>query len=287
MDFIVESTPLFLTVIGILSLLVGSFLNVVIWRLPKMLHESYRAQCYEFLNESSPAGQSATVSFNLVYPNSHCVHCNMPIRFYDNIPLISFILLRGRCRYCKNVISWRYPFIELFTLVLSLITAYLLGPTIQILFALPFTWCMIALSAIDFEHQILPDDITLPLLWLGLAINIFSVFTPIEHAVIGAIVGYLFLWTIYWLFKLITGKEGMGYGDFKLLALMGAWFGWQVLPVILLLSAGLGAIVGISAIALKKITRSHPIPFGPFIAFGGWLIMLFHQKVQLWYGLLG
>lgn len=287
MDYILQSQPLFLFCVGLFSLIVGSFLNVVIWRLPKMLHESYKAQCYSFLNEAPAISTEASASFNLVYPNSQCVYCNIPIKPIDNIPLLSFILLRGRCRYCQNPISWRYPFIELFTVVLSLITAYFLGPTTKTLFALPLTWCLIVLSAIDFEHQILPDDITLPLLWIGIAINIFAIFTPLTDAVIGAIAGYLFLWSVYWLFKLITGKEGMGYGDFKLLAMLGAWFGWQVLPIILLFSAGIGAIVGISAIALKKITRSHPIPFGPFLAFAGWLVLLFHDKVIRWYGLLG
>lgn len=276
------SPEAFLGTIALLGLMVGSFLNVVIFRLPIMLHREWRAQCYDYLNEhdGQPLNPNNSEKFNLITPRSRCPHCQHLISATENIPILSFLIQRGRCRHCQKGISWRYPLLEILTMVCSVIVAFFFGFSLHTLFALLLTWSMIVLSAIDIEHQILPDDITLPVLWLGLLINIQGLFSPLNDAIIGAIAGYLFLWTIYWAFKLITGKDGMGQGDFKLLAMLGAWLGWQALPTIILLSSFTGALVGITLIVVKGHKRHQPIPFGPFLAFAGWIALLWGDKLQ-------
>lgn len=256
-------------VIGMIGLIVGSFLNVVIVRLPKMLLH---------------ADEQERAEYNLVKPRSHCPRCHHPIRILENIPVISFIFLKGRCQYCQQPISWRYPFVEVLTAVFSMILFYFFQFTpFYLIGTLLFTWALIALTFIDFENHILPDDITLPLLWAGLAFNIKSVYIPLDQAVLGALLGYGFLWIVYWLFKLLTGKEGLGYGDFKLLAALGAWVGWLQLPVIILLASVVGALVGITAILLKYRTSSQPIPFGPFLAAAGWISLIWGNKIMAYY----
>jgi len=266
-----------LTIIGLFGLLIGSFLNVVIVRLPRMLAHSWTAQCYEYLKQPLPI--EAKEPYNLVLPRSHCPKCDHMISAIDNIPVISFLFLKGRCRYCQMTISWRYPLIEITTALMSIMVAYRFGLTWQTLAALILTWSLIVLTVIDLQEQLLPDDITLPILWLGLIVNSQSLFTSLPSALFGAIAGYLFLWSIYWLFKLLTHKEGMGYGDFKLLAMLGAWLGWQVLPAIILLSSVVGVFFGLTLIACKRLTREQPIPFGPYLAMAGWLSLLWGDKL--------
>ncbi len=261
-----------------LSLLVGSFLNVVIHRLPIMMQRSWREQCREVLelpNDEPPEAEAVT----LIRPRSRCPHCNYTIRAIDNIPLLSFALLKGRCSNCGKSISWRYPVVEALTAVLSLIVAWRLGFTMSAGWALLLTWCLIALSFIDLDHQILPDNITLPVLWLGLLANIFATFTDLQSAVVGAIAGYVSLWLVFHAFKLLTGKEGMGFGDFKLLAAFGAWLGWQSLPLIILLSAFTGAVIGILLIALRGRDRDLPMPFGPYLSLAGWIALLWGEQI--------
>lgn len=266
-----------LTIIGLLGLIIGSFLNVVIVRLPRMLATDWTAQCYEYLKQTPPNQNNEP--YNLVVPRSHCPKCNHMISAIDNIPVLSFLCLKGRCRHCQTPISWRYPLIEITTALLSVFVAYRFGLTWQTTAALVLTWSLVALTVIDLQEQLLPDDITLPLLWLGLIVNSQSLFTSLPSALFGAVAGYLFLWSIYWLFKLLTHKEGMGYGDFKLLAMLGAWLGWQVLPVIVLLSSLVGVIVGLTLIASKRLKRDQPIPFGPYLAIAGWLSLIWGDKM--------
>lgn len=268
---LLQAVPIaFVVTCAVLGLMVGSFLNVVIHRLPKMLERSWHQQCAELRGEAS----DASPTYNLMFPASACPLCNHAISAWENIPVISFLLLRGKCRGCGASISPRYPIIEAISGVLSAFAAWHFGFGLAALGALLLIWSLVALTAIDFDTQLLPDDITLPLLWLGLLFNFFGVFTNLADAVVGAMVGYLALWSVYWLFKLATGKEGMGYGDFKLLAALGAWMGWQLLPLIILLSSLVGAIVGIALIVALKHGRNIPIPFGPYLA-GGGLIALF------------
>ncbi len=267
----------YLFVIFVLGLLIGSFLNVVIVRLPRMLHDSWTAQCYDYLKQPIPPEKAKP--YNLVFPRSHCPHCQHMISALDNIPILSFLFLKGRCRNCRAAISWRYPLTEAATALLSILVAYRFGFTWQAMAALILTWSLIALTLIDFAEQLLPDDITLPLLWLGLVLNSQSLFVSLPDALYGAIAGYLFLWGVYWLFKLLTHKEGMGYGDFKLLAMLGAWIGWQMLPIIILLSSVVGVIVGLSLIASKRLTKDQPIPFGPYLAMAGWLSLMWGDKL--------
>ena len=256
-----------------LGLMVGSFLNVVIYRLPKMMESGWQRQCAE-LHGDEPAPQT---TFNLVVPRSACPHCNHAIGAWENIPIVSYLLLRGKCKGCGAAISPRYPVIEAVSGILCAYTAWHFGFGVAAAGALLFIWALIALTAIDFDTQLLPDDITLPLLWLGLLFNSFGIFANLQGAVLGAMFGYLALWGVYWLFKLVTGKEGMGYGDFKQLAALGAWMGWQMLPLIIMLSSMVGAVVGITLIVAAKHGRSVPIPFGPYLA-GGGLIALFWGK---------
>lgn len=259
-----------------LGLLVGSFLNVVIYRLPLMMEASWRKDCCELLEVEQ---EKAPVPLSLAVPNSHCPHCGTAIRPWQNIPVISYLLLGGKCAACGVKISLRYPAIELITglLTLSLASHFGLSPALG--GAVLFTWAMITLTMIDVDHKLLPDDITLPLLWLGLLLNINGTYVSLADAVIGAMAGYLILWSIYWLFKLLTGKEGMGYGDFKLLAALGAWLGWQALPIIILLSSLVGAICGIALMLLKGRGKEIPIPFGPYLAAAGWIALLWGDVI--------
>jgi leader peptidase (prepilin peptidase)/N-methyltransferase len=254
----------------ILGLMVGSFLNVVIHRLPKMLELGWQQQCAELRGEE-PA---AAPTYNLVVPRSACPHCHHAISAWENIPVISYLLLRGKCKGCGAAISPRYPIIEAISGLLCGFAAWHFGFGWAAAGALLLIWALLALTAIDFDTQLLPDDITLPLLWAGLLFNLLNTFTNLHSALLGAVFGYLALWSVYWLFKLVTGKEGMGYGDFKLLAALGAWLGWQMLPLIILSSSLVGAVVGIALMVATKHGRNVPIPFGPYLA-GGGLIALF------------
>jgi len=269
------------------GLLVGSFLNVVIHRLPKMLERDWDSQAADLLEQrdmAEPAGKlrdSAGKSpYNLVVPRSTCPHCGHAIRAYENIPIISYLFLRGRCSGCKARISIRYPIVEAISGVMSAYIAWRFGFSLATVGALVFAWSLIALTAIDIDTQLLPDDITLPLLWLGLLVNLNGAFVPLQSAVIGAVVGYLSLWSIYWLFKLTTGKEGMGYGDFKLLGAIGAWLGWKMLPAVILLSSLVGAVVGISLIVFARHGRNVPIPFGPYLAVAGLIAMFWGETIN-------
>ena len=281
-----------LAVAALLGLLVGSFLNVVILRLPRMLERQWRIHCEELqqaLRGEAASSTAAGERFNLVTPASHCPHCGHRLRARENIPVLSYLLLRGRCSACGAAISLRYPLVELATALLSMVVIWHFGPTAAGAAALLLTWALIALSVIDYDHQLLPDDITLPLLWLGLIFNSFGLFTDLQSAVIGAVAGYLSLWSIYQLFKWLTGKEGMGYGDFKLLAMLGAWLGWQYLLPIVLLSSIVGAVTGIALILLRGRDRNVPIPFGPYLAVAGWIVLLWGERISqaylTWMGL--
>lgn len=268
----------------LLGLIVGSFLNVVIYRLPVMMDHDWRAQCSEYLGLKTAAAEDAQQSrFTLSTPRSHCPKCGHTISAWENIPLLSYLLQRGRCRHCQAAISLRYPAIELLTAVLSAVVVWHFGLSWQAAAALVLTWALIALSFIDLDHQLLPDNITLPLLWLGLGLNLSGLFTDSHTSVIGAMAGYLVLWTVYHLFRLITGKEGMGHGDFKLLGMLGAWMGWQYLPAIILLSSVVGALLGIAMIIFLSHDRRIPIPFGPYLAIAGWVTLLWGEKLLQWY----
>jgi leader peptidase (prepilin peptidase) / N-methyltransferase len=274
-----------LTCTLVLGLLVGSFLNVVIYRLPKMMERDWQDQCRDFLTNDGdiaalPASNSKQEPFNLMVPVSRCPHCSHKIRPWENIPVISYLFLRGKCSNCKANISARYPIIELVTGLLSVAVIYYVGVNWSGLAALIFTWSLIALTMIDFDTYLLPDDITLPLLWLGLIANSFATFTDLSSAVWGAIAGYLALWSVYKVFKLLTGKEGMGYGDFKLLAALGAWMGWQMLPQIILLSSLVGAVIGISMIVIRGRDKNIPIPFGPYLAIAGWIAFIWGDTIN-------
>ena len=277
LDVLLLNPWLFTLSTGLLGLIVGSFLNVVIHRLPRMLEHSWRKECEAFLE--LPSSQTDSPALNLITPRSHCPHCGQTIRAHENIPVLSYLMLRGRCAHCKAVISPRYPCIECMTALLSVIVAGHFGPTLQTAMALILSWSLICLSVIDFDRQLLPDDITYPLLWLGLLLSLFGIFTDPASSIVGAIAGYMSLWSIYQLFKLLTGKEGMGHGDFKLLAVFGAWLGWQMLLPIVLLSSMVGAVVGISMVLVLRHDRSIPIPFGPYLAAAGWIALLWGREL--------
>ena len=272
-DVLQGSRALCASVAGLFGLLVGSFLNVVIHRLPKIMEAEWRAECAELSGETLVPGPA----YNLVTPRSACPHCGAPITALENIPVLSWLLLRGRCARCRAPISVRYPIVELTTGVLAALVGWRFGCGWDGACALVITFTLIALTAIDLDTQLLPDDVTLPLLWAGLALNLGGVFAPLGPAVIGAIAGYLALWLVYWGFKLATGKEGMGYGDFKLFAALGAWLGWQMLLPVILLAAGSGAVLGIVLIVARRHERSVPIPFGPYLAIAGWLALMWPQ----------
>jgi leader peptidase (prepilin peptidase)/N-methyltransferase len=281
-DFLLNITPLFSALAGVIGLLVGSFLNVVIYRLPIMMQRGWRKECTEYL-QLNPEVTSEAEPFNLVLPLSRCPGCNAPIKPYQNIPVISYLFLRGKCASCGCHISLRYPIIEALTALASVLVAWHFGYTPQAGFALLLTWSLIALIFIDIDHQLLPDSITLPLLWLGLCLSLFDVFTDSHTSIIGASTGYLALWAVFHLFKLATGKEGMGFGDFKLLALFGAWLGWQYLPLIILLSSLVGAVIGVCMIIFVKHDHNVPIPFGPYLATAGWIALLWGNDLNQLY----
>ncbi len=275
-DFLASHVLAFILCALLIGLLVGSFLNVLIYRLPKMMQLDWREQAREILE--LPAEPQAS-TFNLVLPNSSCPHCAHEIKPWENIPIISYLFLRGKCSSCKASISLRYPMVELTCGMLSAYIAWHFGFTWQAGGILVLTWGLLAMSLIDVDHQLLPDSLVLPLLWLGLIANSFGLFTNLENALWGAIAGYLSLWSVYWLFKLVTGKEGMGYGDFKLLAMLGAWGGWQVLPLTILLSSLVGAVLGVIMLRLRNAETSTPIPFGPYLAIAGWIALLWGEQI--------
>jgi leader peptidase (prepilin peptidase)/N-methyltransferase len=278
------SNPFFLTsLVCLVGLLVGSFLNVVIYRLPIMMQRNWCKECTEYLQIDSAEIAPREEPFNLVLPLSRCPGCQTPIKPYQNIPVISYLFLKGQCATCHHPISSRYPIIEVFTAITSAIVAWHFGYTPQTIFALMLTWSLITLSFIDIDHQLLPDNITLPMLWLGLLLSLFDLYTDAHASIIGAVAGYTSLWTVYHLFKMATGKEGMGYGDFKLLALFGAWLGWQYLPVIILLSSLVGAVIGLSMIIIVNRDHNIPIPFGPYLPASGWIALLWGNDLNQLY----
>lgn len=275
---------LFIGIAFFLALLIGSFLNVVIYRLPIMMERAWRAQCEEIAE--TPAVELPTGRFDLVAPRSRCPACGHEITAMQNIPVISYLVLGGKCGNCQVPISRRYPIIELLTAVLTGIVAWRFGFGWEAAAAILMTWALITISVIDIDHQIIPDSVSLPLIWAGLFLSLFHetaggeiLFVDAKTAIVGGLAGYLSLWSIYHLFRLLTGKEGMGYGDFKLLAALGAWLGWQMLPLIILLSAAVGAVVGISLIVFKRHDRGVPIPFGPYLAAAGWIAMLYGPQI--------
>ena len=268
-------------VAGIVGLCIGSFINVVIHRLPKMLDRGWRAQCAELAGETAPE----LPAYNLITPRSQCPSCGHPISALENIPVVSFLVLRGRCSACKAPISTRYPLVELLTAALTVAAVLRFHDIPTVIAACILLWSLVALTFIDFDTQLLPDNITLPLLWTGLLANIAGIWpgVSLRDAVIGAVAGYLFLWAVYWLFKLIRGKEGMGYGDFKLLAALGAWLGWQMLPLVVLLSSLVGAAIGIGLVVFKGRDHQVPLAFGPFLAIAGASALFFGRSLVALY----
>lgn len=274
-------------VVGILGLVVGSFLNVVIHRVPIMMEREFHHACrMEYADEfRTPVPSEPPAPYNLWQPRSACPKCERPIRALENIPIVSWLLQRGRCRGCAGRISVRYPLVEAISGVLAAWLALQLGATPALAGMLVLTWALIALTMIDLDHQLLPDSITLPVLWLGLVMNLGGTFTTLESAVLGAVFGYLSLFSVYWAFRLATGKEGMGFGDFKLLALIGAFGGWTVLLPTILISSLVGAMVGLGLIATGVISREKPIPFGPYLAVAGWISLMYGDRLTaLWLG---
>jgi leader peptidase (prepilin peptidase)/N-methyltransferase len=280
LDLLASSPLAFILSALILGLLVGSFLNVVVYRLPKMMIRDWKAQSREML-ELPPEPQTET--FNLILPHSRCPHCSHKIRAWENIPVVGYLFLGGKCSQCKAPISKRYPLVELSCGLLSAFIAWHFGFGWEAGAMLVLTWGLLAMSLIDADHQLLPDAIVLPLLWLGLIVNSFGLFTSLTDALWGAVAGYLVLWCVFWLFKLITGKEGMGYGDFKLLAMLGAWGGWQILPLTILLSSIVGAVLGLILLRLRNVETSTPIPFGPYLALAGWIALLWGDQITTSY----
>jgi len=278
--FFAEHTPMQIISALLLGMIVGSFLNVVVYRLPKMLLRDWQQQAREVLGLPATRPEA---TFNLMLPRSRCPHCGHVIRSWENIPVISYLLLGGKCANCKTSISLRYPLVELFAGLISALVVWHFGLTPQAAAMLLLGWGLLAMSLIDADHQLLPDALVLPLLWLGLLVNSQGLFAPLVDALWGAALGYLSLWSIYWLFKLITGKEGMGYGDFKLLAMLGAWGGWQVLPLTVLLSSLTGAVLGIIWLRLRRQDSNSTLPFGPYLALAGWLALLFGEQISSQY----
>jgi leader peptidase (prepilin peptidase)/N-methyltransferase len=292
MNFIdIMNEPVIVTLVcTLLGLVVGSFLNVVIHRLPQMLDREWDSQAAELLQQKGSAdaaaklrGTGGTVRYNLVTPRSTCPRCGHRIRAWENIPILSYLFLRARCSACKAPISIRYPIVEALSGILSGYIGWRYGLTLATLGALFLMWSLIALTVIDIDTQLLPDDITLPLIWLGLLVNLNGTFVPLQSAVIGTVAGYLSLWAVYWLFKFATSKEGMGYGDFKLLAAIGAWLGWKMLPVVILLSSLVGAVVGVALIVFARHGRNTPIPFGPYIAAAGLIALFWGETINRTY----
>lgn len=279
--FFSSHTLAFSLATGLLGLLIGSFLNVVVYRLPIMLERQWQQQCAELSGKQPSSGTGE--HYSLVFPRSRCPHCHHAITAYENIPLLSYLWLRGKCSACGQPIGIRYPVVELLTGILSLAVSWRFGFTFATLAALALTWSLIALAFIDYDTQLLPDGITLPLVWLGLLANLNGSFALLPAALIGAVAGYLFLWGVYQLFKLVTNKEGMGYGDFKLLATLGAWLGWQQLPLTVLLASFIGAILGLFLIKVQGHDRHRPIPFGPFLCASGWIALMWGNELTRYY----
>jgi len=276
---VLQAPSVLVLVVGVLGLIVGSFLNVVIHRLPRMMEAEWAAECAGLTGNALP--EDARLS--LATPGSHCPACSTPIRALHNIPVLSWLALRGRCAACRAPISLRYPLVELGAAALGAFLAWRLGWGWALPAALVLAWSLLAASVIDFDTQLLPDRITLPLLWAGLLANVGGVFAPLEAAVVGAVAGYLALWLVYWAFKLATGKEGMGYGDFKLLAALGAWLGWQLLPVVVLVAACAGSVLGLASMVISGSGRDLRIPFGPFLAVGGLVALLWGHRLTAWW----
>lgn len=273
-----QASPLALIIFfSVIGLIIGSFLNVVILRLPRMMELDWRRQCRELLELEAEAADIS--SLTLASPASTCPQCGHGIRWYENIPVLSYLFLRGRCSACENSISIRYPLVELAAGIVAGICAWQFGYSVEVIFAVILSWALLTLSVIDLDTQYLPDDITLPMLWLGLAVNLFGVFTTLPAAVLGAICGYGILWLIFQAFRLLTGKEGMGYGDFKLLGMLGAWLGWEALPLIIVLSSLVGAIVGVGLILFRGHDLRMPIPFGPYLAAAGWITLIWGSAI--------
>lgn len=268
----------FALAVGFIGLIIGSFLNVVIHRLPKMMEQDWRAQCVELLGQQGDASGTQG-HYTLAYPRSHCPQCGHALSWYENIPLLSYLRQAGKCTACHAPISLRYPMVELTSGLLAAAVAWHYGWGWQLVGAVFLTWALLTLSFIDIEYQLLPDSITLPFLWLGLALNLGGLYTDLESSVVGAMAGYLALWTVYKLFKAVTGKEGMGYGDFKLLAMLGAWMGWQSLPIIIIFSSFVGAVTGIGLTIFKGRDKNQPIPFGPYLACAGWITLLWGNDI--------
>ncbi len=279
MPSLFQDPLVFVPLASLLGLFIGSFLNVVIHRLPRMMELEWHAQAAELRGEPQPEQDR----FNLATPRSRCPHCGHLITALENIPVVSYLVLRGKCRHCSAPISRRYPAVELVTAALTGFAAWHFGYGIAALGAMLLLWTLVALTFIDLDTQLLPDSLTLPLVWLGLGFNLWDTYTPLSSAVIGAMAGYLSLWSVYWLFKLTTGKEGMGYGDFKLLAAIGAWLGWQMLPLVILLSSLVGAVVGVALIVLARHGRNVPIPFGPYLAAAGIIALFWGQDITALY----
>lgn len=286
LELIRESAPLFIAVVFAFSLLIGSFLNVVIHRLPIMMEREWREQARE-LADTPPETDLPEGRFDLLVPSSHCPSCGALISAWQNIPVISYLLLRGRCANCKSSISARYPLVEFMTAVLAATTAWHFGPGWEALLAIVLTMTLLSITMIDAGTQLIPDAIVLPLMWLGLAMSLFhplpgatTLFIEPSDAIVGAMAGYLSLWSVFWLFKLVTGKDGMGYGDFKLLAALGAWLGWQQLPMIILMSAVVGVALNVGMIVTRGKDRSIPIPFGPYLAGAGWITMIWGETIK-------
>lgn len=279
LQLLASSPTAFIVTLSVFGLLVGSFLNVVIYRLPLMMERAWRAECAA-LDQTEPTPDARDEVFNLVRPRSRCPHCAAAISAFDNIPLVSWLLLGGRCRHCRTAIPLRYPLVECCAGVLAGLAAWRFGFGPFALLAAGVSFTLLALAVIDYDTQLLPDDLTLPLLWAGLAVNLGGGLVGLQAAVIGAMAGYLSLWSVYWAFRLATGKEGMGYGDFKLLAALGAWLGWAALPGIIIGAALVGALVGLMLIGLGRHARGKPIPFGPFLAAAGWIQLLWGNVVQ-------
>jgi leader peptidase (prepilin peptidase)/N-methyltransferase len=272
---------MFVLTAGLVGLVAGSFLNVVIYRLPVMMENEWRRECESFLESEETA--EATASFNLMVPRSRCPNCNHPIAAYENIPVLSYVILGGKCSACKNQISARYPVVEFFCGLISVAVALHFGFSAAGVSALILSWALVVLALIDFDTQLLPDSITLPLLWAGIVANYNGTFVTLEESILGAIFGYLSLWMVFWGFKLATGKDGMGYGDFKLLAVLGAWLGWHILPLVIVLSSVVGAAIGISMMVFASHDKTKPIPFGPYLAISGWIAMLWGDEIMQGY----
>lgn len=281
MPVLLECTGIFVGISLLLGLLVGSFLNVVIYRLPKMLENSWDQQCKIQLN--LPIEATIKPAYNLVTPDSNCPSCDAKIRPWQNIPIISYLCLGGKCSQCKAHISLRYPIVELLTGLLFAAVAWRFGFGLQAVGGMVLTAFLVAMAFIDADTQLLPDGLTLPLLWLGLALSLKGVYIPVSEAVIGAMLGYLSLWSVYWVFKFFTGKEGMGYGDFKLLAALGAWLGALNLPVIILLSSIVGLFFAVVKRLNAKLSKGEAMPFGPYLACAGWLAFMFGNEIVAWW----